>query len=353
MPSTAVAGNIGDFFVGINRLMTVDCPSNTEVVYPEYPPFGDDWEKTEAAAWKADQPALALLRTARSIQQPSWPPGELPTNRQLRSNYLNAMRNVAVHAGDAALYLHVKGDDAAACEQLRDTLVISELLEHTPCNSQVRLLVSGGIRALVAERFMVIESNIALTTDPAERQKLQVSAARKLITQFLAETITPAQWETAMHTAEPGMANMDPSMSGRALETFNRVNTEQAFAAMSMACHLFLFDQHRWPNSIDELVPGYLPHRTIDPWGDAKQTLEYVLVKGGLPDGSDRPMVYSRCNAKRGLFYRTDVPAYWFYMGRPRDPDPVLREIGGEFRDVACWHPAAGAGDKPTTRPLQ
>ena len=36
------------------------------------------------------------------------------------------------------------------------------------------------------------------------------------------------------------------------------------------------------------MLPGGLPK---DPWGDGKQNFGYVVIKGGLPNGSDRPLV--------------------------------------------------------------
>ena len=73
---------------------------------------------------------------------------------------------------------------------------------------------------------------------------------------------------------------------------------------------------------------------------------------GGLPDGSDRPMVYSRCGSEDGLFYRVDGPQFYFESPRPSDPSPVLRLRRGQFRDVSAWVPGAGSGE-PTTKPLQ
>jgi hypothetical protein len=73
------------------------------------------------------------------------------------------------------------------------------------------------------------------------------------------------------------------------VEQLKRVDAEQTMAAMSLACHLFMFKNQRWPDSLDELVPAYLPHATLDPWGKSTQTFGYLLARGALPDGSDRP----------------------------------------------------------------
>jgi hypothetical protein len=124
---------------------------------------------------------------------------------------------------------------------------------------------------------------------------------------------------------------------------------------MSLACHLFRFETGRWPRSLDEMSPAYLPRVPIDPWGDGKQTFGYALIKAGLPDGGDRPLVYSRCMSTDGLHYRTDAPQYGFYGGvRVQSPTGPRFLLTGQFRDVARWSRPAGADDGfGTVKPLE
>jgi hypothetical protein len=83
-----------------------------------------------------------------------------------------------------------------------------------------------------------------------------------------------------------------------------------------------------------------------DRWGDGTQPLGYVLVRGGLPDGGDRPLVYSRCRSKDGLMYRTDAPQYGFYTLDGSDRPSSEQKQAGQFRDVARWVPAPRARDR-------
>ncbi len=138
----------------------------------------------------------------------------------------------------------------------------------------------------------------------------------------------------------------------RVAETFNRSNAERTMAAMSLACHLFCADRDRWPTSLDELLATYLPEAPPDPWGDGIQTFAYVLIKGGLPDGSDRPLVYCRCWSPDGLFFRIDAPQYGRYSQDGSTKPSIDMKHGGQFRDVAQWVPAPGHREGPTTRPL-
>jgi hypothetical protein len=351
--ATEPSGSTADFYRSINQMLTVDCPASSDLTYPSYPPFGVEWDQMEASAWKADQPALQRLHEGRSIQRASWPDLRMDLTRHGGDNYLNPLRAIANHIGDAALYQHLQGDDAGAIDTAKDLFVMSDLLEQKPWDSQARVLVAAGIRALGDYRLMIIASDVHLTDEPADRRSLQAKAARAFIDGLLTQNDPAVVWDATTRSGHWDILRTRAGDRQGAIETFNRVNTEQTFAAMSLASHLFFMDHGRWPNSIDELVPAYLPHQSIDPWGDGHQMLGYVLVKGGLPDGSDRPMVYSRCGSQDGLFYRVDRPEYGFYSVHPSDPSPALRLHGGQFRDVTAWLPAAGLVAQPTTRSFE
>jgi hypothetical protein len=132
---------------------------------------------------------------------------------------------------------------------------------------------------------------------------------------------------------------------------YNRAASERAMAAMSLAAHLFRHQAGRWPASLEELATK-LPRVPVDPWGDGKETLGYVVIKGGLPDGSDRPLVYARCDSPDGLFYRVDSPQYSFYSNDGSNRLRELQSRGGQFRDVTRWTPRPLPDGAPTVRPL-
>ena len=144
--------------------------------------------------------------------------------------------------------------------------------------------------------------------------KIFRSASRELIGELLQEADAKAAVNEVLQ-AEGSVVNpITKSSIDRCIETYNRINAERGLAAMSLACHLYRFDNGDWPKSLDDLRT-YMPGMPIDPWGDGTQTLGYVLIKRGLPDGSDRPLVYSRAAMKDGLFYRNDWPNYSWYFG--------------------------------------
>jgi hypothetical protein len=79
----------------------------------------------------------------------------------------------------------------------------------------------------------------------------------------------------------------------RYFETQFRSIGERRATAVSLAAQLYRADHDgRWPAQLDELVPAYLPAVPADPFHDDGRPLGYVIKKGGLPGGGDRPLVY-------------------------------------------------------------
>jgi RNA polymerase sigma factor (sigma-70 family) len=354
-PSTAPAttsssGTTADFYRDINQMLAVDCPASSDLTYPDYPPYGPEWDQMAKAAWQAGQPALARVREARSIGRADWPDRE--SSVRTGGTYLNPIRNVANHLGDAAMYQHLQGGEVGAIETVRDLFVLSDLMEQKPWDDLGRLLTAAGIRSLTVNRLMVIASDVRLSSDPADHQKLPTATARWLIDKLLNQNDPNEVWNGVAKGGQVHSEGGRQAMA-RLIETLNRANAEQTFAAMSLACHLFFMDHGRWPGPIEELIPAYLPHQSIDPWGDGHQTIGYVLVKRGLPDGSDRPMVYSRCGSQGKLFYRVDEPQYGFYGNDGSNANRPHHNPSGQFRDVARWLLPAGRVVEPTTRGLE
>jgi hypothetical protein len=318
-------------------------PAGSNIVYPNYPPFSPEWQTMEKPNFPANAPARALAHQASSTDRADWPTLKIGTEL----SYPNGVRAVANEVGDAAVYEHLQGDDFAAIESIRDIWHLADLIEDQPKKYLVCLLVSTGIRALTCDRLEIITSNIALTKDPQDTKDLQIDAARDLISQLLkhpdAKTVVDI-----FRQDEPAVpqATID-----RVIETQNRVNAERDMAAISLACPLYRLDNGKWPKSLDD-VKTYLPIIPIDPYGDGKQTIGYAMIKAGLPDGSDRPLVYSRGNMKDGLFFRLDEPEYGYYIGDGSARPPAEQKQGGEFRDVASWAPKEGANLAATTQPV-
>jgi hypothetical protein len=344
--ATTAPTDAATLYLRAAQWITAISPAGSNIGYGSYPPFGAEWDRMAQAAWDSNGAVRRFAHQARFSDQATWPANNKKTP------YLNLCRALANDLGDAAMYEHLHGNDAGAIETMEDLLHLTAMLRQNPHKGQlIRLLVAGGIDALIANRLLIIDSKVRLTTDAGDTNDLQVSVARKLIDELLDQQ-TPKEQFAQVGLSANGSPLMSASSSKSWMETMARENAERSFAAMSLACHIFQFENHRWPEHLDELVPNYLPHVSVDPWGNGEQILGYALIKGGLPDGSDRPLVYSRCQSQDGLFYRTDEPEYGFYNRDGSKLPAPQRKHGGQFRDVAEWAPGGIVDAISTTRPL-
>jgi len=334
--------NAADVYIQAANLVKVDCPAASNIVYPDYPPFTPEWQRIEKDAWDQNGPVRDLARQARSLDTAVWSEGTNPSP-------LNQMRNLANQLGDAALYENLQGNNVEAIEEIRDLLHMTDMLDQDLSNrGLIRVLVGAGIQALAMNRMDIIAPGLNLTANPNDPRNLWVSDARDLMKQLLNQ---PDPHDLLAETGgQQGLSALSKNASySRLVETLNRCSVERDLAAMSLACQIYRFEKGHWPDSLNDLVPSYLPSVPLDPWGDGKQTLGYVLIKGGLPDGSDRPLVYCRLMSRDGLFYPLDRPEYSFYIGDDFG-NPKLQ--GGQFRDVARWVPLEHPTPGPTTRAL-
>jgi hypothetical protein len=352
------AGAADNLFLRAAAAIRADSPAATSMEYPEAPPFGAEWDRVAKESWEKNAAVFPLVRQARlAAAKAPWPHGADDLH------YLNTCRNLANIVGDAAMYQHLQGDDRAAVELVRDLLGLSESLRgDLHSNDLVRVLVSIGIDALAAYRLAVITSEVHLSDNPADARALQVADATALIKQLLQAPSSfdalnkmlkedPKAIESVAIAGTPASAE-----ASRALEQANRGDAERALVAMSLASHLFKREKGRWPANLDELatkLPAGVPR---DPWGDGKQTFGYVLAKGAAPrEPAERPLVYSRCESRDGLFYRVDGPQFGFNIGDGSDRPANQQKRGGQFRDVSNWQPKTGLEGVvgPKTRPVQ
>ena len=315
-------------------------PAASSLEYADYPPYPDEWHRLETASYNFNAPARALAREARSRTTAHWPALQRP-GAKLDLSYLNGCRALANEVGDAVIEEHLRGDDAAAVESVRDLLHLADLLDEPVPQSLVQPLVSLGIRMIATNRLERITADVALTSDPADAKKLQITTAKELIRQLF-DLKDPAGRYADILRRERAGGQLTTAGHDRFVIQVHRGQMESNLAAMSLACHLCYFDRRRWPNTVEEMT-AYLPAPPVDAWGP----MGYALVKSGRPGGADRPLVYSHCDSTDGLFYPTDEPQYSWYPGFGSG-----HKQGGQFRDVSLWAPAR-ANPAPTTQPLR
>ena len=336
-----------DQVVAASEKVNIMCPANSWMEFTSYP-YSKEWLSTENADFTANTAARVGVHRARYVDRANWAPYIL-INPPL--TYLNHIRDLANDLADAAVYQHVQGEDAAAVETIKDLLHMADMIKDPSDKKAVRLLVSIGIQAMAMDRLNVTTAGAVFTNVVANQKGFQIKTARDLISQLLKHE--DGKTEVMQYVQAEGLAEITARQMSidRYITTANRCNAERDMAAMSLACHLYKFDNSHWPKSLDDLH-GYLKTIPIDPFGDGKQTLGYALITAGLPDGSDRPLIYSRGNSKDGLFFRTDRPLFSYYFGDGSTASAGRQKQGGEFRDVCSWLPTPGSHPVATTQML-
>lgn len=323
-------------------LADIYAPAASSLMHPEYPPYPPAWHRLENESYIYNATARAMLREARSRKIANWPILR-HQDGTIDMSYLNGCRNVANEVGDAALYQHLHGDEPAAIESVRDLLHMADLMERPSSPALIQSMVAVGVRMIAMSRLEIITSDLALTEDSVEYQKLQTGTARELIRQlFDVQDIEPRYADLIKRERAAGQVTQ--AQTDRFLVQMRRGQMELNLAAMSLACHLFRFEKGRWPASVEELT-AYLPAAPRDAWGP----MGYVLLKPDKPGAIERPLVYSHCNASDGLFYFTSEPSYSWVSGFRTGN---THKQGGQFRDVTLWSPAH-PDPAPTTQPLQ
>ena len=105
-----------------------------------------------------------------------------------------------------------------------------------------------------------------------------------------------------------------------------RVLAERRATAVSLACQLYRADEGHWPQRLDELVPKYLAAVPKDPFYNDGRPLGYEVLKGKLPDGGDRPLIFYSGEAKS--------------LNPGKEPEYSWLPFNGiQFRDVARFVP--------------
>jgi hypothetical protein len=121
----------------------------------------------------------------------------------------------------------------------------------------------------------------------------------------------------------------------RYLERYFRNLAERRITAVALACQLFRIDHAHWPERLEQLVPDYLTAIPLDPYHSDGRPTGYVVLKGKLPDGGDRALVYYDAGDAEAPI--PDEPMYrWQYDERFGHGSDAIRQ----YRDLARFVPA-------------
>jgi hypothetical protein len=428
-----------------------DTPASTSYSFT-VPPYGNQWDSLAEQSVKKNARVFPLVRRARDFAEADWGTRMKRPIIATLLPHLNDVRQLANVLGDAALYAHFRGDDAAALETVRDVRHEARVVGREPF--VVCHLVGVGIEMLAQARLQVIASRLRVAPGDVRPRPADVAApagsatgpfpsaaraqlprpasgaqVRTLIAELLddrdvaealrrafagerASQLDMADWfgesshalrpmfqldalrmleqdgvllEAAVQPNWPaagavlargaarkpvpapaaagaawfGARPVPPKRvpidyarvlssnlvggtgTGRAIQLHMRMRSERRMSAVSLAAQLYRTDHGDWPPSLEALVPQYLPQVPRDAVAAGDAPLRYLLVKGGLPDGSDRPLVYSvGVNGVDDTVGGAALPAAPCYEWQNnRD----------EWRDLTRWTPFV-ATMRPTTQ---
>lgn len=111
---------------------------------------------------------------------------------------------------------------------------------------------------------------------------------------------------------------------------------EMRAAAVSLAAQLYRQDhQGRWPTSLNELTPAYLPVLPPDPFHEDGRPIGYTVLRGGLPDGGDRPLVSFDAGETAEGAIDNEPMVEWKSRATSGSP----RRTVHQYRDLARWMP--------------
>jgi hypothetical protein len=379
----------------------VDSPRNSALEYPAYPPFGAPWERLAKASETANGAAFAAARAARRLPRSQFPPVPQPGNRpqwnQART-LANNLEDGALYAhlrGDDAEaverlldVLHLArsvrqepefvgqlvavGLDALGAfstQQVVPTLRLDAADGGTPATrEQARALIDALLderddraafaRTLPDARAAMLES---LNRNAGETWAIRPLADRTAVRWLrdfdtlidAAEHLNGAQsrqkFQTVMRSVVPfpyvppvrysrWFEGNGPIDLARGIEQFHRGSAERRMTAVIVAARLYRQDHGRWPEDAAALVPKYLDAIPADPFREDGGPIGYVLKRGALPDGGDRPLVYSETGEIGGGDVIDTEPMYGWQVDRNRAPGTPFREIR-QYRDVSLWMP--------------
>jgi hypothetical protein len=204
------------------------------------------------------------------------------------------------------------------------------------------------LRPLAEQEVVQINADAALYAEGA-RATNAVAARRAIAAARLSEA-SPAQFAALFggNAPEPKLPRYSRWYSQGLFQGLHRY-FEQRFqtlgdrraTAVSLAAQLYRTDHGDWPDRLDQLVPAYLAALPADPFHADGRPIGYVVLKGGLPDGGDRPLVYLDAGTAEGAL---DIePMYgWHFDPQERSPRVQVRQ----YRDLARWTPKTRRFDK-------
>ena len=126
----------------------------------------------------------------------------------------------------------------------------------------------------------------------------------------------------------------------------NRMLTARYVAAIALAMRWYQVDHAgQFPETLEAIVPSYLPTVPVNPLSKQGVPFEYVLKRNALPDGWDRPLLM--VDMPDGVPAMVPpLPNYQVIWRGGRKYDPIR----GRCSDLTSWTPTQAQIDAETAK---
>lgn len=248
------------------------------------------------------------------------------------------------------------------------SLLIDQLLGESPKSVHFRNAFAFE-RVFGIDFYNLIAKDVKMLRPLAEQEMARHNARQEVIRQAALARTAPAAMRILQQIPEPPK-KVDPALArtmGQVvrpedLPRYSRwfapsydVSLRQVFVqhfrslaerrmtAIALAIRLYRVDNAgRWPARLDELTPKYLPAIPADPFHEDGRQVGYVVLKGGLPNGGDRPLLFVDAGDVIDGAIDAEPMIGWQQDPKGRDPRVEVRQ----YRDLARWAPQVRRIDK-------
>ncbi len=153
---------------------------------------------------------------------------------------------------------------------------------------------------------LLIDTVRSMDFDTRQSRAILTPTWRSALTELRVDKIRRNILNLLSYPLTEGMLYSKPGRLEILVRLFFRRLAQRRLVVTALAVKLFEIEQGRWPGSLDELVPDYLPKIPRDPFGEIDDPIKYVVEDGrvvvysidvdGVDDGGE---VWDR-KAKKG-----------------------------------------------------
>lgn len=368
-------------------------PTNSNELFPEDNPFNDKWMKMAEASETVNAKAYELAHHAAGLKQSAYnfPYHKYPSISKVMYDDYNSMKALSNALHDSAIYHHQRDDHALAIERAADLLQVGRSMGTEP------MVVSASIAMSIYKdafkTILTVAPSISESQDPKTRLNAERLLASLLDEKTMSEyvdnstkgewlmmvgyaqdiySINPIykplakaaeihfyrqmrrqqrgynldNWKQAYYELSMARASIPPSLEIlKSIDYYNWYDrhiqclAESRIAAISVAWRLYRLDHNdQIPQTLDQLVPQYLPVVPLDPYKN--QPIVYLPHQYKTPDNSaDRPLlVYKSSSAEMGP--NPDHAVYVWEYFRYTTPKSGAVPYIYQYRDLTAFKPS-------------